>query len=169
MIGRLLVLGAFLVGAAAFFLPFFNVNATIAVDGEMKVEPISLSVMQIFQGASALENLSGGVEIPEAQRDQINTTLAQIRGVLMIPFAPTVLFLIILLAGIRRFGRAHGVFALIVGLIAVAGWGLISAAAANSTSEAASFGIGLTMVLVGGILGSIGGIAGIAKPEPKKA
>ena len=169
MLGRILVLGAFLAGVAAFFLPFLNVNAVVIADGQTETDNVSFSVMQIFQGASAFENLSGGVELTEGQKKEINSTLDTIRGVLLIPFAPTALFLLILLASIKRFGRGHGIFALIVGLVAAAGWGLLTAAATDQASSGAGFGIGLTLVLVGGILGTIGGIAGIAKPQRKLA
>ncbi len=169
MLGRLVVLGAFLVGAAAFFLPFFHVQAQVTTGGAVSTQAMSFSVLQIFQGADAFEDLAGGARMSEAQRRQIDTTLSTIRGVLLIPFAPTALFLLFTLFGIKRFGRGLGIASLIVGLIAVGGWALITAAAAETRSTEASFGIGLTLVLVGGILGFVGGLAATIRPEPVKA
>lgn len=176
MIGRLLVLAAFLAGAAGFFLPFLTVTAKVGVDDTAQLQTVSLSAMQIMQGVSAIEEVASGAAgaagaggMTDAQRAELDGAVNQIRGALLIPFAPTALFLLILLFSIKRFGRAAGVLSLIVGILGLAGWFLLNAAAAEAERAGGGFAIGFTLLVVGAGLGTLGGIAGIAKPQQPAA
>jgi hypothetical protein len=172
MIGKYLVIGALLAGILAFFLPFLEVQAPGPSGGN---ETYSLSAMQVMQGAEGIKN-AVAEKAPEANAVDasamkgVEDMMDTLKTAMMIPFVPTGLFLLITLLGIKRFGRGLGVFSLIVGLIALAGWALLSAAMSEAGDDGkAAFGIGFTLLMVGGLLGTAGGIAGIAKPQPKEA
>lgn len=165
MIGRLLVLSAFLVGAAAFFLPMISVSGTVNLDGTETSHKASFSVMQVLQGVSMAETVADGQPESPMARENFQNHINNLRGFAMLPFAPTVLFFLVLLIGIKRFGRAHGVVALIVGVLGIAGWSLVSLAVSQNGSDAATFEVAFTLILVGSGLGFLGGIMGITKPE----
>ena len=55
---------------------------------------------------------------------------------------------------------------LLAGLLGLGGWAILNAVG-QEAGDKASFGLGLTMLLVGALLGTVGGIMGIAKPQPK--
>jgi hypothetical protein len=167
MIARILVILAVAAGVAAFFLPLVNVDAKVTVDGAMSSHAFDFSTFQIIQGASGVESAMGGFELPAEQRESVNEALNTIKAIVLIPFAPTAIFLLITLFGLKRFGRGLGITSLIIGLVAVGGWALINGAAKEQPNSGAAFGIALTLILVGGGLGILGGIMGIAKPEAK--
>ncbi|MCH9684181.1 MAG: hypothetical protein K0V04_22300 [Deltaproteobacteria bacterium] len=173
MIGKFCVIGAALAGILAFFLPFFSITASALGGGEADY---SISVMQLMQGAEGLkavvaEQAPQANLVDTAQMGELTEALDKLKGILMIPFVPTVLFVLISLIGIKRFGRGLGVFSLIVGIIGVGGWLLLSAGISAAAEEDGKFAaaIGLTLLGVGAGLGTLGGILGIAKPQPKTA
>lgn len=170
MIGKYLVIGALLAGILAFFLPFLTVKAPAPGGG---TADYSLSAMQVMQGAEGFKDAMAEKapelkDLDPAAMKGAEDLLDALKTAMMIPFIPTALFLLITLLGIKRFGRGLGVFSLLVGLIALAGWALLNAAMSEAGDDGkAAFEIGFNMLMVGGLLGTLGGIMGIAKPQPK--
>jgi len=76
-------------------------------------------------------------------------------------FAPAVVFALIGGLALRKgaFGRGAGTLAMIFGLLGLGVTALLKSAAEGDA------GIGLTLLLVGCLAGTVGGILGIAKPE----
>jgi hypothetical protein len=76
-------------------------------------------------------------------------------------FTPALVFAIVGGLALRRgaFGRGAGTLALVFGLLGLAVTALLKSAAEGDA------GIGLTLLLVGCLAGTVGGILGIAKPE----
>jgi hypothetical protein len=173
MIGKYCVIGALLAGVLAFFLPFISMQGP---GPERKPTEYTFSVMKLMQGAEGIKD-AVAEKVPEASMvseedtKKLGEAMDALKGMLLIPFVPTAFFLLITLLGLKRFGRGLGVFSLLVGLVALAGWALLNAAmgAANEEDVQAEFQIGFTMLLIGALFGIIGGIMGIAKPQPKAA
>lgn len=173
MIGKTCVIGALLAGVLAFFLPFITMKGP-GPNGAPT--DYTFSVIQLMQGAEGIKDVVAE-KVPEANlvsaadTEELGKAIDALKGMLLIPFVPTALFLLIALLGLRRFGRGLGVLSLLVGLLALAGWAILDAAmsAASEEGTEAAFELGFTMLLVGALLGIVGGIAGIAKPQPKPA
>ena len=171
MIGKYLVIGAVLAGAIAFFLPLL-VFTTDSVKGSGSVEhPVSM--MAMMQGVEGLKNAMAEQEseigaVDTSAMKEMEKTFDEVKTILLIPFVPVGLFLLIVLIGIKRFGRGLGVFALIVGLISLALWALVNGVLSEAGPDAkATLGSGFTLLLVSYLLGTVGGIMGIVKPQPK--
>jgi hypothetical protein len=84
-----------------------------------------------------------------------------VRTFVYVVFAPALLLALVGGLATRRgsFGRGAGALSLVFGLL-----GLAIAALLKSAAEGDA-GIGLTLLLVTGIAGTVGGILGLAKPE----
>ena len=187
MIGKYLVIGALLSGIIALFLPFFTVKRT-APGGEQA--HYSFSAIQVMQGVEGVkaaveeqapereggEAVSKGVEeqAPEQEDGEaaaskgVEEQLGDLETLVMIPFIPTAVFLLITLVGIKRFGRGLGMLSLLVGLVALTGWASLNAGMAKAGDGGqAAFEIGFTMLMVGSVLGTLGGIMGLVQPQPK--
>lgn len=172
MIGKLLVFLAFVAGGVGFVLPFI---AAAAPEGTIEV---SVSAMQLIQGvegvqAAMAETVAGAADAAVAEKigRSFGQMADQVRAFVAIVFAPTVLFLLIGLLGLRRFGRGLGAAALIVGGLTLAGWFIVTSAATEHSAGASAtqvgFGLGFTLVLVGGVLGIVGGLAGLIAPQQR--
>lgn len=76
-------------------------------------------------------------------------------------FTPAIVFALVGGLALRKgaFGRGAGTLALIFGLLGLGVTALLKSAAEGDA------GVGLTLLLVGCIAGTVGGILGIAKPE----
>jgi len=169
MLGRLLVLAAFALGVVAFVVPFISVDMAAEMGGPAGEPPVSFSVMQIFQGAEELQAAVPDIPMSDAERVELDRMLGELRMVLLVPFVPSVIFLLIALLGLRRFGRAHGVVALVAGVLAVGMWLLLTSVAGSPESPNVAAALGITLLLLGGLIGAAGGVAGIARPQPKPA
>lgn len=173
MIGKYCVIGALLAGILAFFVPFVTMQGP-GPDGTPT--DYTFSVVGLMQGADGIkdvvaEKVPEANLVSEADLAELGKAMEAIKPLLLIPFVPTVFFLLITLVGLRRFGRGLGVSSLLVGLVALGGWAILNAgmSAANDEGAKAAFGLGFTLLLVGALLGLFGGIMGIAKPQPKPA
>lgn len=84
-----------------------------------------------------------------------------VKTFMMIVFAPALVLSLIGGLGVarKRFGRGAGALSLIVGLV-----GLGIAALLKSAAEGDA-GVGLTLLLVTGIAGVVGGVLALARPE----
>jgi len=174
MIGKFCVIGALLAGILAFFLPFVSMQGP---GPEGKPTEYTFSVMQLMQGAEGIkaavaEKVPEANMVSEEDTKKLGEAMDALKALLMIPFVPTAFFLLITLIGLKRFGRGLGVFSLLVGLVALGGWALLTAAMAAANEQdgvQAGFQIGFTMLLIGALLGTFGGIMGIAKPQLEAA
>jgi hypothetical protein len=92
---------------------------------------------------------------------QDDDALGKIKGMIFAFFAPALLLAVIGGLGVARkkFGRGAGVLSLLVGLI-----GLGVGALLNSAAEGDG-GIAITMLIITGLAGTVGGILAIAKPD----
>jgi len=154
---KFVVLVGGILGILAFFLPLVSV--------ERQGTKASVSAYQIIKGLDQVEvavddgmrRAAVDVEMGgEAKKD-----LGAIKGIVMAVFAPALLLVLIGGAGVarKRFGRVAGTFSLLLGLVGL-GIGAILKSAAEGDG-----GIGLTLLLVTGIAGVVGGIATLVKPE----
>lgn len=154
---KFIVLVGGILGILAFFLPLVSV--------ERQGKQASVSAYQIIKGLDQVEvavddgvrHAAVDVEMgTEAKKD-----LGAIKGIVMAVFAPALLLALIGAAGVarKRFGRVAGTFSLLLGLI-----GLGIGAMLKSAAEGDG-GIGLTLLIVTGVAGVVGGIATLAKPE----
>ena len=154
---KLIVLVGGILGILAFFLPLVSVhreNATVKV-----------SAFQIVKG---LDAVSVAVDSPDAHRSMDVATrheakkdLGALKGIVTAIFAPAALLVLIggLGVGRKRFGRGAATLALLLGLVGL-GIGAILKAAAEGDA-----GIGMTLLLLTGVSGVVGGIMALVKPE----
>lgn len=154
---KFIVLVGGILGLLSFFLPLVSVhrdNATAKV-----------SAFQIIKG---LDTVSVAVDSADARtvhevetKAEAKKDLGAIKGIVMAVFAPALILTLIGGLGVKRqrFGRGAAAFALIMGLL-----GLGIAAILQSAAEGDA-GIGITLLLVTGVAGTLGGILGLAKPE----
>ncbi|MEM9463429.1 MAG: hypothetical protein AAGF11_55325 [Myxococcota bacterium] len=172
MIGKNLVIAALLSGILAFFVPFLTVKGPGPGGGQTDYTLSAMQMMQGFEGfkAAMVDKAPELENVDPAAMKGAEDLLDKLRTLVMIPFVPTAFFLLITLPGLRRFGRGLGVFSLLVGFIALGGWALLDAAMAEAGEDGkAAFEIGFTMLMVGGVLGTLGGLMGLIKPQPKSA
>jgi hypothetical protein len=158
---KFIVLVGGILGILAFFLPMVSVTRG--------GHTATVSAFQIVKGLDAVQD--------EIQKDSVRTQAASIgesgsldkadkdigaiKGIVMAVFAPALLLALMGAAGVARkkFGRVAGTFSLLAGL---AGLGI--AALLKSAAEGDS-GIGITLLLVTGLAGLVGGIIALAKPD----
>jgi hypothetical protein len=151
---KLIVLVGGILGIIAFFLPLVSVQRT-NVHG-------TVSAYQIVKGLDTIQN-----EVDRAapsMTDDVSAAkdgVGQIKGLVLAIFAPAALLALIGGMGVARkkFGRVAGTFSLLFGLV-----GLGIAALLKSAAEGDA-GIGLTMLIVTGVAGVVGGVLALAKPE----
>jgi hypothetical protein len=87
--------------------------------------------------------------------------LGKIKGIVLAVFAPALLLALIGGLGVMRkkFGRGAGALSLVFGLLGL-GIGAVLRSAAEGDA-----GIGITVLLLTGVAGIVGGIMALAKPE----
>ncbi len=154
---KFIVLAGGILGILAFFLPLVSVDR-----GGAKA---SVSAFQVIKG---LDQVEVAVEDGAARGAYSVETSASakkdigaLKGIVMAIFAPALLLSLLGAAGVarKRFGRVAGTFSLLAGLV-----GLGIASILKSAAEGDG-GIGLTLLLVTGIAGVIGGLIALVKPE----
>lgn len=146
---KFIVLIAGLVGAAAFFLPF------VAVD-EPQVQ-MQVSAFELVKGLDLTSELSGY----ETEIDpDVTRALSEYKYVVIAAYLPAVFLVLLGLIGTAgRFGRALGLLALLMG---IAGLGIY---ALGATAAGSLFGLGFHLLVVPGIVGFVGGLVALIKPE----
>jgi|GEM_PF-2415354 len=174
MIGKYLVWAALGLGFIGFFLPMLTVTS-----GPVKV---SLSGMDLMgDPASIIKKATdqAGDQVGASEGDKKKIAAAaksstagadlsgaadKIKSAILILFAPTILFLIVTLMGFKmRYGRGLATLVLLGGLAGA----LVAGALSGESSPNGEFGMGMTMILIGGVAGIGAGIMGLIKPEPK--
>ncbi|MCC6524798.1 MAG: hypothetical protein IT373_19235 [Polyangiaceae bacterium] len=173
-IAKLIVLIAGLAGIAGFFVP------VVAVDhGTIHAE---LSAFQLVEGMDAIQAAAGVArgrnELPPEAREavvSIDENLARYRSAILGFFAPALLLVALAVLGaFTRFGRVLGLLAMLVGLAAAAGWGLLAHAATTdevartAQKYGARAGIAVWVMIGSGALGLLGGLFALVKPEPRR-
>jgi hypothetical protein len=162
---KLIVLVGGILGILAFFLPLVSVHRA-----DFKG---TASAFQIVKGLDQVshevdreaDRAAARAEAPSLEVDKAKDGIGQIKGLVLAIFAPAALLALIGGLGVARkkFGRGAGALSLVFGLI-----GLGIAALLKSAAEGDA-GIGLTLLLVTGITGVVGGILALAKPERQPA
>lgn len=158
---KFVVLVGGILGILAFFLPMVSVTR--------QGQTATVSAFQVVKGLDAVSS--------ELNKDEVKMKAASvgesrtlneakdgvdsIKGIVMAIFAPALLLALIGGAGVARkkFGRVAGTFSLLFGLVGL-GIGAILKSAAEGDS-----GIGLTLLLITGLAGMVGGIMALVKPE----
>lgn len=175
MIGKYMVWAALAAGLVGFFLPMITVD-------QQGVQ-VSLSAMTLVSGAEkALEEAANqaGDQVGASDKDKADAKkmAKSIKGtegakevteamqkLVLIMFAPTILLLIVTLVSLKRYGRGIAVLALLAGIAGIGLWAIASGAVDGQ--KGGGLGFGMTLVMVGGALGALGGLMGLIKPEPK--
>ena len=154
---KFIVLVGGILGILSFFLPLVSVHReghTANVSAFQVVKGLDQASTAVDDGVqqSAMSADSGA----EAKKD-----IGALKGIVMAIFAPAVLLAAIGGLGVARkkFGRVAGTFSFLLGLV-----GLGIAALLKSAAEGDA-GIGLTLLLLTGVAGVVGGIMGLVKPE----
>ncbi len=153
------ILIAGVLGLVSFFLPALKGNGT------------SFSAMQIVKG---VEEIATGVhDVAEQTGDDqakafsggVSEIANQIKGFILIMFAPFLLFIAIGGAGVarKRLGRLGGVGGLLFGLVTSALSGLVVAATNDGGGEGP--GIGIYVALLAGLAGMVSGLLVLIKPD----
>jgi len=160
---KFIVLAGGILGILAFFLPMVSVDR-----GDHSG---TVSAFQIFKGLDQLSAQAGSEEIhlatasARASAAEAKEGLDGMKGIVMAIFAPAILLLLIGGLGVARkkFGRVAGAFSLIFGLVGLGIGGLLKSAAEGDS------GIGLTLLIVTGVAGVVGGLMALVKPERAQA
>jgi hypothetical protein len=158
---KFVVLAGGILGILAFFLPMVSVTRegkTATVSAFQVVKGLEVVSTELAKDEVAVRAASVG---ETASLAQAQDGIGSIKGIVMAVFAPALLLAAIGGAGVarKRFGRGAGTFSLLLGLAGL-GIGVILKGAAEGDS-----GIGLTMLLLTGVAGVIGGLMALVKPE----
>jgi hypothetical protein len=168
---KLIVLAGGILGILAFFLPLVSVQRD-NFHG-------TVSAFQLIKG---LDTASDAVDKADAQVDsQVNVAsfggedanashaaageakkdLGALKAIVLAIFAPALLLALIGALGVKRkrFGRGAGALSLVLGLVGL-GIAMILKSAAEGDA-----GIGLTLLLVTGVSGVVGGMLALIKPQ----
>jgi hypothetical protein len=154
---KLIVLVGGILGILAFFLPLVSVErggAKASVSAYQVIKGLDQVEVAVDEGAA---RAAYSVETSASAKKDIGA----MKGIVMAIFAPALLLSLLGAAGVarKRFGRVAGTFALLAGLIGLAIGALLKSAAEGDG------GIGLTLLLVTGVAGVVGGLAALIKPE----
>ena len=158
---KFVVLVGGILGILAFFLPMVSVTR--------QGHTATVSAFQVVKGLDAVSSELNKEEVKVkaasyGETGSLNDAkdgVGSIKGIVMAIFAPALLLALIGGAGVARkkFGRVAGTFSLLFGLLGL-GIGAILKSAAEGDS-----GIGLTILLITGLAGIVGGIMALVKPE----
>jgi hypothetical protein len=155
-----IVLVGGILGIIAFFLPLVSVHRPDfhgTASAFQIVKGLDTVQHEVDQAATA-SDLS---TVDRAAATEGSDGIGKIKGLVLAIFAPAAVLALIGGLGVyrKKFGRGAGVLALLVGLV-----GLGIAALLKSAAEGDA-GIGLTMLIVTGLAGVVGGVMALVKPE----
>ena len=163
---KFLVLAGGILGIIAFFLPLVTV--------EHRGTKVSASAFQVVKGIGEIQDATKTDEVQDKiasmgsegrkMAKDVDGELGKIKGFVLAIFLPALLLAVIGGLGVarKRFGRVAGTFSLIFGLLGL-GIGALLRAAAAETGDGA--GIAMTILLLTGLAGFVGGILALVKPE----
>jgi hypothetical protein len=169
-IWKILILLTGLAGLAGFFLPMTKTadKSFSALDiMRAKTADNAAAITEQVKKVGDTYDASKGMT-DKAAADIGERGLNGLKGVVAALFVPALLLTLIGLVGVvrGRFLRLGAIFALLLGLVSAAIWGIFFLA---SGSAAGSIGIGLHMLLVAGLGGIIGGIGNLISPDGDRA
>ena len=154
---KFIVLVGGILGILSFFLPLVSVTR--------HGETVKVSAFQVVKGldavGSAVDDAKPTDELDVATQREAKKDVGAMKGIVMAIFAPALLLTLIGGLGVarKRFGRGAATFSLLFGLLGL-GIAMILKSAAEGDA-----GIGMTLLLLTGISGVVGGIVGLVKPE----
>jgi hypothetical protein len=168
---KFIVFAGGILGLIAFFLPF----GTAEVEKGVRV---SVSAFQVVKGISDVQEVVSSDEakakidaLDEAGKTEArkvvkeaNNELDKIKGIIIGLFVPALLLALIGGLGVarKRFGRGAGVLSLLLGIVSALIGGGLHAAFGETDGGA---GIAITILVLTGLAGIIGGIMALIKPE----
>jgi hypothetical protein len=164
---KFVILGGAVIALLSFFLPLVTAeNKQLDIHG-------SVSAFQMVKGLSSMEDVVSGAgqsarsEEAKAWVRQTNEAFKSVKGVIALVYAPAaLLFLVGLIGTIRgKLGRLGGVGALLFGGVAALFGGVMLSAAGSSDASGAQAGLAIYAMLAGGVLGLVGGLVTIVKPD----
>ena len=164
---KLIVLAGGILGILAFFLPLVsvqrdNVHGTVSAFQLIKgLDTASAAVDQADTQVNVASVGANDAAATHAMAGEAKKDLGALKGIVLAIFAPALLLALIGGLGVarNRFGRGAGALSLVLGLV-----GLGIAAILKSAAEGDG-GIGLTLLLVTGVSGVVGGLLGLVKPQ----
>lgn len=164
---KFIVLVGGIVGLIAFFLPAIKVThqgQTVGVSAMQMVAGLDLAKDAVDKAKAPDVAGADGGELKKVKADA-SSEISKVKGIVMGLFAPALLLVIIGGVGAmrRRFGRGLGSLSLLLGLISLAIGALIMSAASEGGDTSA--GIAITMLVVTGIAGALGGLMALIKPD----
>ncbi|MDX2093257.1 MAG: hypothetical protein SFX73_35770 [Kofleriaceae bacterium] len=155
---KFIVLVGGILGILAFFLPMVTLHRADFTG--------SASAFQLLKGINAASDVVNSDEvraaaIRSADVAQAKEGLDTMKGIVAAIFVPAILLAIMGALGVKRkqFGRVAGGFSLLFGLV---GLGI---AALLKSAAGADAGIGITLLLVTGVAGVVGGLLALVKPD----
>jgi hypothetical protein len=155
---KFIVLVGGILGILAFFLPMVTIHRA-DFNG-------SASAFQLIKGLNAASDAVNSDEVRAAAISSVdvakaNEGLDAMKGIVAAIFVPAILLAIMGGFGVKRkkFGRVAGGFSLLFGLI---GLGIATILRSAAGSDA---GIGLTLLLLTGVAGTLGGLITLVKPD----
>lgn len=165
---KFIVLVGGIVGLIAFFLPAINVThqgKTVGVSAMQLVAGLDLAKDAVDKAESPDVGGLGAGELSKAKADA-SSEISKVKGFVLGLFAPALLLVIIGGVGAmrRRFGRGLGSLSLLLGLISLALGALIMSVASEGGKEAGA-GIAITLLVVTGAAGALGGLMALIKPD----
>lgn len=166
-IWKILILVTGLAGLAGFFLPMAKFT-------DASNTTTSFSALDIMRGGGNAHAVVGKAEavgeeyakkMTERLEAQVETGIMALKGVIAGFFVPALLLTILGGVGVARgkFGRLGGVFALVLGLVSAAIWGIFFLGAKDDASY--KLGLGLHALLIAGLGGLVGGLGALIKPD----
>ncbi|MBA3540681.1 MAG: hypothetical protein H0T79_13805 [Deltaproteobacteria bacterium] len=168
-IWKILILVTGLAGIAGFFLPIVNYGGETSLSsfdivrggGDEAATSATNVINKAKDVGTNFEATKGMTET--AAKNVASTGLAGLKGIIIGFFVPALILTLMGAVGIARgkFERLGGIFALILGIVSAAIWGVFFLGASGD----GSVGLGLHMLLVAGLGGIVGGIGTIAKPD----
>jgi hypothetical protein len=164
---KFIVLVGGILGLIAFFLPAVNVTTErgkVGVSAMQLVAGLDLAKSAVDE-AAVTPDTADAAAFSKARGDT-SAEISKIKGFVLALFAPALL--LVLLGGVgamrRKFGRGFGAMSLLLGLISLALGALIMSVASEGGSETGA-GIAITLLVVTGIAGAIGGLLALVKPD----
>lgn len=168
---KLIVLAGGILGILAFFLPLVSVqrdnfHGTVSAFQLVKgLDTASDAVDKADAQADTQVNVAsfGGEDVAasHAAAGEVKKDLGALKAIVLAIFAPALLLALIGGLGVKRkrFGRGAGALSLVLGLVGL-GIAMILKSAAEGDA-----GIGLTLLLVTGVSGVVGGMLALIKPQ----
>lgn len=166
---KFLILGAGIIGIVSFFLPYAEVdNGTTTMSFSALDVMIGVDIAEEAVGAAKDAVEARGAAL-NADLREIEETLDTIKGIFVLIFLPTLVFLVVgLIAAIRRkLERPGGVLVLIAGVVGtginmvfLSVWGSADVEAAGGHAGMAQF-----ILVFASIVGFVGGLLTLIKPD----